>query len=365
MLHFRSLSESSHTIIGNALGTVLTGQTSPTILGTISHHESSDSPNEISPEMTAKRMTGQSGKPIVSVVMPFLDKPVELFEEAVDSVLSQTYPHWELLLVDDGSATPTTNAALKIAARDPERIIYLEHSGHVNLGSSASRNLGIRHSRGEYLAFLDADDVWLPNKLEQQVALIEAHASVGMLYGNTLYWHSWTGLESDARRDYFPRLGVSANASYDPPHLLTKYLRGDAAVPCTCSILVRRGVGEKVGWFDEAFRYLYDDQVFYARIILEAPVFVSDSSWDKYRQRAGSTSSSSVSREDKEARLVFLMWLRGQLDARGNADKKLERALREQLACHGDRSFLGIPERARNLRRRARKWSRRLFGDPS
>jgi glycosyltransferase involved in cell wall biosynthesis len=79
---------------------------------------------------------------------------------------------------------------------------YLQHPGHANLGMSASRNLGIRQADGPYMAFLDADDVWLPAKLEQQVALLEAWPEAAMVYGPTLWWYSWTERLEDQGRDF-------------------------------------------------------------------------------------------------------------------------------------------------------------------
>jgi glycosyltransferase involved in cell wall biosynthesis len=70
---------------------------------------------------------------------------------------------------------------------------YLEHEGHQNLGMSASRNLGIRHAQGEYLAILDADDVWLLHILEEQVAVLESHPEAAIVYGSLYWWYSWTG----------------------------------------------------------------------------------------------------------------------------------------------------------------------------
>src|SRR4051812_27035882 len=112
---------------------------------------------------------------LVSVITIFLDGE-RFLAEAVDSLLAQTYADWELLLVDDGSSDGSTAIARAYAAGRPERIRYLEHEGHANLGMSASRNLGLQHARGEYVAFLDADDVYRPEKLERQVALLQAHA---------------------------------------------------------------------------------------------------------------------------------------------------------------------------------------------
>src|SRR5581483_8934066 len=99
--------------------------------------------------------------PVVSVIMIFLNEE-KFIEEAVHSVLSQRYDNWELLLVDDGSTDASTAIARKFAQQYPEKVRYLEHKGHTNRGMSASRNLGMHHARGKYIALLDGDDVWLP-----------------------------------------------------------------------------------------------------------------------------------------------------------------------------------------------------------
>jgi glycosyltransferase involved in cell wall biosynthesis len=78
-------------------------------------------------------------------------------------------------LVDDGSTDISTQIAQKYAAQFPGKVLYLEHSNHRNLGKGASRNLGLRQARGEYVAFLDADDVWLSEKLTDQIEIIVVH----------------------------------------------------------------------------------------------------------------------------------------------------------------------------------------------
>jgi glycosyltransferase involved in cell wall biosynthesis len=84
--------------------------------------------------------------PLVSVIIIFFN--AELFlNEAIDSVLEQDYPNWELLLVDDGSADGSTRIALNAVDRFPKRVTYLEHAAHANRGMSVSRNLGIQHAR--------------------------------------------------------------------------------------------------------------------------------------------------------------------------------------------------------------------------
>src|SRR5579862_1030782 len=101
--------------------------------------------------------------PLVSVIISFLNG-ARFIREAVESVFVQTYRNWELLLVDDGSTDQSTQIAREYASLHSENVRYLEHNGHSNRGLSASRNLGIRRSGGEFLAFLDCDDVWLPQK---------------------------------------------------------------------------------------------------------------------------------------------------------------------------------------------------------
>jgi len=123
-----------------------------------------------------------SAPPLVSVVAIFLNGE-RFLDEAIQSVIAQSYPHWELLLVDDGSTDGSSALARAWAEREPHRVRYLEHPGHRNHGMSASRNLGLHHARGEYLALLDADDVWLPGKLARQVEILQAHPGVGLLFG--------------------------------------------------------------------------------------------------------------------------------------------------------------------------------------
>src|ERR1044072_6648738 len=102
-----------------------------------------------------------NNKSLISIIIPFLN--VEKFiEEAIESVLAQSYDEWELLLADDGSTDRSTEIAQRYARRYPEKVRYVEHEGHRNIGVCGARKLGLIKARGELIAFLDADDVWLP-----------------------------------------------------------------------------------------------------------------------------------------------------------------------------------------------------------
>ena len=138
----------------------------------------------------ANSITEREG--LVSVVIIFFNEE-RFLDEAVASVYAQSYPDWELLLVDDGSSDGSSEIARGYVEHDPARIRYLEHPGHENRGEGAARNLGVHAARGEWIAFLDGDDVWLPNRLERSVALALAHRDADMIYARTEYWQSWKG----------------------------------------------------------------------------------------------------------------------------------------------------------------------------
>jgi glycosyltransferase involved in cell wall biosynthesis len=226
-------------------------------------------------------------QPLVSVVIIFLNAG-KFIGEAIESVFAQTYNNWELLLVDDGSSDSSTQIALSYAERHPGKVRYLEHAEHQNRGMGASRNLGVHHAKGEYIALLDADDVWLPHKLEQQVAILDSHPEAAMVYGKSQYWHGWTGDPEDVQRDTIPELGVQANTLFEPPDLLTLlYPLGEVPPPCPSDLLLRRGMIERVGGFEESFKdiyHMYEDQAFLAKVWLSEPVFAADVWWDRYRQ---------------------------------------------------------------------------------
>jgi len=268
-------------------------------------------------------------QPLISVVVPVFNAEPFL-ADTIESVIAQTWSHWELLLVDDGSSDRSPDIARSYAERHPSKIRYLEHPGRANHGESATRNLGLEAGQGDLFAFLDADDLWLPEKLERQVPLLLGQPEAGWLYGNTLYWFA-----DDEDKSWAPDLGLPSGTLVRTPELLIRWLRRKAAVPCTCSLLVRRATMERCGGFDESFRSMYADQVLYARLALTAPALIDDGCWERYRQHPASAVA--VSKRDgtaREARWVYLNWLRGALEARSvtaESHPDLWRALRWQL----------------------------------
>lgn len=280
-----------------------------------------------------------SNEPLVSVVIIFLNAE-QFFAEAIESVFAQAYDNWELLLVDDGSTDKSTEIALRYAEQYPQKVRYLEHEQHRNLGMSATRNLGVRNAKGEYIAFLDADDIWLPQKLEQQVAILKAQPEAGMVYGATQYWYGWTNKPEDIQRDLKAarrKLGVQADTLVKPPTLLTLFLQGEAETPGTCSVLIRRELVNQVGGFEESFRGLFEDQAFFAKLYLQTLIFVEGGCWDRYRQHPDSCCHVATSTGEyhykklNSAHLTFLLWLQAYLLQQDFKDAEVWQALQKKL----------------------------------
>ena len=263
-----------------------------------------------------------STTPLVSVVVIFLDAE-RFLDEAIQSVIEQSYPSWELLLVDDGSSDRSSAIARRYAERDPSRVRYLEHPGHSNQGMSASRNLGLRNAGGKYLALLDADDVWLPAKLHDQVAILEAFPQVALLFGAPLYWFGWTGRSEDGARDYIIDLKLPAERVYAPPSLLLPFLRRENPTPCPSDVLVRRDRAESVGGFEAHFtgvNMVYEDQAFFSKLLLRFPAFASTQTWVRYRQHPESCYAVSKASGGREiARHYYLKWFSQYLQEQGLA----------------------------------------------
>ncbi|MEM9276814.1 MAG: glycosyltransferase family 2 protein, partial [Cyanobacteria bacterium P01_F01_bin.143] len=105
---------------------------------------------------------------LVSVIVPTYNRS-DLLSRAIASIVAQSYPHWEVIVVDDASQEDIAQAVEQI---DDQRIRYVRHA--VNLGGSEARNTGIRKAQGEFVAFIDSDDVWLPQKLQRQLEALES-----------------------------------------------------------------------------------------------------------------------------------------------------------------------------------------------
>jgi glycosyltransferase involved in cell wall biosynthesis len=169
--------------------------------------------------------------PKVSVIIPTYQCATYV-SLAVKSVLTQTYRDFDVIVVNDGS----TDNTLQVLAEFNEKIQVITQA---NGGSSAARNTGIRATSSEYIAFLDADDFWLPHKLEQQMPLFEEDPKVGLVFGDILLATSKGVLKDTNFKLMPPSKGM----------VFHDLFKGNF-IPAT-SVVIRRCCIDEVGFFDE------------------------------------------------------------------------------------------------------------------
>lgn len=271
-------------------------------------------------------------EPFVSVIIAFLNEE-RFLEEAIKSVLEQEYTHWELLLVDDGSTDKSTDIAREYALKSAGKIIYCEHAGHINKGLSASRNAGIKKSTGVLIAFLDADDFWLPLKLANQVSIFEKNTDIGMIAEASNYWYRW---EDATVENYIINIGAAQDVVYNPPQLLFElYPLSNGSAPCPSALILKREAIENAGYFEESFIKefgMYEDQAFLTKIYLREKIYVSSTCNNLYRQRSESIVKT-VRAEGKydQVRMYFLEWFESYLNKKQIKNDHLHRLLTKAL----------------------------------
>lgn len=293
-----------------------------------------------------------SEEPLVSVVLCFYNEK-SFLAEAIQSVLLQDYHHWELLLVDDGSSDESTDLAKTYASRYPDKITYLDHPYHENRGLSASRNAGIRKCKGNYVAFLDADDVWLPGKLRSQIEIFRNNPGVTVVLESSLYWNSW---RDPKKQDVLIPVGAGEGVYKAPQLMLSLYPLGKGAAPCPSGIMVHRPVLRRCV-FEELFRgifQMYEDQAFLCKVYLKETVFVSSACNNKYRQRDSSlVSSVHDSGNYHKVRSYYLYWFRDYLHSQPFRYRAVEKLLRRAQMPYREplmyKLAVDIPQQARKL----------------
>lgn len=177
--------------------------------------------------------------PKVSVIIPTYNRS-DLLKLAISSVLSQSYTDYEIIVVDDGS---TDNTRKVVESFNAEAIRYVYQN---NMGRSAARNAGISSAKGQYIAFLDSDDIFLPSKLELQVKCLDSNPLCGLVYsyasnvdenGNSLAYH----YDGDLSGSVYPDM---------------LYIRNNFIT--TPTVMVRANILSETGGFDESMHMCED-----------------------------------------------------------------------------------------------------------
>lgn len=210
----------------------------------------------------------QEQRPLVTVVMPTYNRS-HFLTLALDSVLQQTYPHIEIYVVDDGSTDDTR----EVIARYGDKVHYLSQA---NSGHSAARNYAIRESKGTYVAFIDDDDLWLPERIAKDVAYLEAYPSRAFVFSRFYY----IDLEGHRTKERVVCID-------DQPSFAGLYRTN--IIYSNSLVTARRRCLEEVGGFDEDLGQSSDYDL-WLRMARRHPIGFIDEPLSCYRRHAGNLS---------------------------------------------------------------------------
>ncbi len=210
--------------------------------------------------------------PTVDVIMPTYNA-AKYLPLAIESVIAQTFEDWRILIVDDGSSDNTAEIVASFAERLGPKLKYIQQA---NGGPSKARNNAIRQSTAEFLAFLDADDIWMPNRLSESLKRFEGRPGIGLTYGFVTRIDS-VGKEIDTLAD---RQKYSEGRI--APYI---YMR---MIDLTCvTITIRKECIDAVGLFDESL-LVTEDRDLWLRIALKYEVALVPQVVALYRSSPGS-----------------------------------------------------------------------------
>lgn len=208
---------------------------------------------------------------LVSIVMPSYNT-AKFIQETLQSVLDQTYENWELLLVDDCSSD-NTDEVVKSYLSD-SRIRYIKNEQ--NSGAAVSRNRALREAKGKWIAFLDSDDLWTPDKLEKQIAFMKKNG----------YYFSYTQYE-EIDNDSMPR-GVLVRG----PKMITKIGMFNYCWPGCLTVMYD---AEHVGLIQIESVKKHNDYAMWLKVCKKADCYLLEECLAKYRRgRTGSISNQSI-----------------------------------------------------------------------
>lgn len=181
--------------------------------------------------------------PAVSVVIPLYNK-VDLVAEALESVLSQDFGDFEIVIVDDGSTDGSAPIAQRYAERLGERCTYVRQE---RAGAGAARNRGMRIAAGEFIALLDADDLWAPGKLRLQIGFMKTHSDID--WSATNYF-----VVKGGQSEPVAALQHEVTGAIDPWRIVDWFsaMADEQIVIQTSGVVLRKSLVERVGLFDES-----------------------------------------------------------------------------------------------------------------
>ncbi len=267
-------------------------------------------------------------RPLVSIIIPFYNR-ADFLREAIESVLDQTETDWELLLINDGSTDQSGAIAESFKAEYPSKIRLCSHSQNQNKGASASRNLGIAKAAGQFITFLDSDDVFFPDTLQKELQAFAQNPLADAVCGTLKCWYSWSEKAAKREKDFIINLVLETEKLYQPPALLIHNLTAGGRKPGINCVMLKNEFAKNFELFEADYRYAWEDQVFWAKVSLYGKIYVMDAVLAKYRQHPASTCAvESENGQDISSMNIFLDWLEIYLNKQNIENSNVWKALR-------------------------------------
>jgi glycosyltransferase involved in cell wall biosynthesis len=219
--------------------------------------------------------------PKVSVITPVFNG-AGFIAETIESVLAQTFHDYEMIIIDDGSTDNTADVVKKFTAKHPDKIRYIHQE---NGGPAKARNHGIKESHGEYIAFLDADDLWMPQRLSKSVEYLDRYHDVALTHARTIRIN-----EKGNKLETVKRATEYLNGNIFKFLLLRK-----AHISCL-TVMIRKTCLKETGMFDESTQCVaVEDRDLWLRIAKKFKVGFIEDELGYYR-----VLSSSISRDPEK-----------------------------------------------------------------
>ena len=230
--------------------------------------------------------------PLVTVILNLYNGEATL-AEAIDSVLAQTFGDWELMVWDDCSSD---GCASIVQRYNDSLILYVRSDTQVSLGQA--RQAAIELAQGEWIAFLDQDDLWLPHKIERQIALAREKPDAALVYGRTVRFYP-----NGSERDY----DQAHEYALLPEGDIFLSLFTDSCYIAMSSTMFRRAAVEAIGGIPAAITII-PDYYLYIAVTRRFPAAAVQEAVCRYRMRAGSASQSHAVAVQEEALRLLDLW---------------------------------------------------------
>lgn len=274
----------------------------------------------------------------VSIILIFHNANIRALEAGIKSVLGQTHTNWELLLIDDGSSNKSSNLARNYALLYPKYLSYIEHERHQILGISASYNLGINQAKGTYISFLDANNLWLPDKLQYQLNTLENHPEAGAVFNSPMFSsHQITKTFLNQKYE-LTQPNLCLNSIIKPPQLLPWLLLNPEIKSFALdNILLRREIFNFIGLFEPRLLRGFTLEAFLVKICLNIPIIIQDQSLIRelkdfnYSQVFYPETKEYYSLQVNSAHKTYLSWLQDYLLRHQVNNYQIWQAINHQL----------------------------------